>query len=174
MQLKYAVKFVRNLQAQKDMKIQQRSAPVILYARAFLGACFSSYIPPCFYISSNKNDCCYYRMGKKNQLFTMLVFLFFSNKEDSAQSHSHGEHIGTCVRVRAQLRLTLYNPVGCSLLGFSVHGILQARMLDWVAISSSRGSSRPRNGTCVSCIFCIDRPILYHCTTWEAHWNGNQ
>ena len=38
-----------------------------------------------------------------------------------------------------------------------------------VAISYSRRSSRPRNQTCVSCIFCIGRWILYHCTTWETH-----
>ena len=40
----------------------------------------------------------------------------------------------------------------CSLSGSSVHGILQARILEWVAISFSRGSSRPRNWTWVSCI----------------------
>jgi len=39
-----------------------------------------------------------------------------------------------------------------SLPGFSVHGILQARILEWVAISFSRESSRPRNDTWVSCI----------------------
>ena len=39
-----------------------------------------------------------------------------------------------------------------SLPGSSVQGILQARILDWVAISSSRGSSQPRDRTCVSCV----------------------
>ena len=43
--------------------------------------------------------------------------------------------------------LTLCNPVDCSLSGSSVHGILQARILEWVAISFSRGSSQPRDGT---------------------------
>ena len=38
----------------------------------------------------------------------------------------------------------------CSLPGSSVHGILQARILEWVAVPSSRGSSQPRNGTCLS------------------------
>ena len=37
------------------------------------------------------------------------------------------------------------DPVDCSLPGFSVHGILQARILEWVAIFSSRGSSQPRD-----------------------------
>ena len=36
---------------------------------------------------------------------------------------------------------TLWDPMDCSLLGFSIHGILQARVLEWVAISFSRGSS---------------------------------
>ena len=50
----------------------------------------------------------------------------------------------------------------CSLPGSSVHGISQARILEWVAISSSRGSSWPSDQTQVSCIFCIDRQILHH------------
>ena len=59
-----------------------------------------------------------------------------------------------CVCVYAQslqLCLTLCNPRDCSPPGSSVHGILQARILEWVAISSSRGSSPLRNRTCISC-----------------------
>ena len=41
-------------------------------------------------------------------------------------------------------------PMDCSLLGFSVDGIFQARILEWFATSSSRGSSRPRDQTCIS------------------------
>ena len=52
----------------------------------------------------------------------------------------------------AQLCLTLCDPMDCSLSGSSVHGILQARILEWVAISFSRGSSQPRDRTQVSCI----------------------
>ena len=52
------------------------------------------------------------------------------------------------------------------------HGILQARILEWVAISSSRGSSQPRDETHVS---CICRWTLYHySTTWEARCNSGQ
>ena len=47
----------------------------------------------------------------------------------------------------------------------SVHEILQARILEWVSISFSRGSSQPRDGPCIS---CISRQILYHWATWEA------
>ena len=46
--------------------------------------------------------------------------------------------------------LRLCNPMDCSLPGYCAHGILQARILEWVAISFSRGSSQPRNGTQVS------------------------
>ena len=42
------------------------------------------------------------------------------------------------------------------------------QILEWVPISSSRGSSQPRDRTNVSCISCIGRPILYHWATWEA------
>ena len=65
---------------------------------------------------------------------------------------------------------TLCNPTDCSLLGSSVHGILQARILEWIAISSSRGSSWPRDRTHLSCASCISRQILYHWATWEAAW----
>ena len=50
--------------------------------------------------------------------------------------------------------LTLCNPMDCSPPGSSVHGILQARKLDWVAVLSSRGSFRPRDQIHVSYISC--------------------
>ena len=58
----------------------------------------------------------------------------------------------------AQSCLTLCDPMECSPPGSSVHGIFQARTLEWFAISSSRGSSWPRNWNQVS---CIGRWILY-------------
>ena len=70
--------------------------------------------------------------------------------------------------MHAQSCLTLCNPVDSSLPGSSVHGILQTRKLKQVAISYSRGFSRPRNPTHISCISCVSRCILYHCTTWGA------
>ena len=62
----------------------------------------------------------------------------------------------------AQPYLTLWDSMGCSPPSSSVHGIFLARILELVAISSSRGSSWPRDQT------CIGRWILYHCATWEA------
>ena len=56
-----------------------------------------------------------------------------------------------CIRAKSlQLYPTLCNPMDCSPPGSSVHGILQARILEWVAIPFSRGSSWPRDGTWVS------------------------
>ena len=60
---------------------------------------------------------------------------------------------------------TLSWPMDCSPPGSSVHGILQARRLEWVAISFSRGSFWPRDRTPVS---CIGRWVLYHWATWAV------
>ena len=68
----------------------------------------------------------------------------------------------------AQSCLTLCDPMNCSPPGSSIHGIFQARILEWVAISYSRGSSPPRDRTHVSCSSCVSRRMLYHCATWEA------
>ena len=62
----------------------------------------------------------------------------------------------------------LCDPVDCGHPVSFVHGIFQERILDRVAISSSRTSSQPKDRTCVSCISSIGRQILYHCTTWDS------
>ena len=54
-----------------------------------------------------------------------------------------------------QLCLTLCDPMNCSPPDSSVHWILQARILEWVAIASSRGSSWPRDWICIFCNSCI-------------------
>ena len=59
-----------------------------------------------------------------------------------------------CKCVSAQLCPTLCDPMDCSPPGSSVYGILGARILEWVAISYSRGSSWPRDPNCVSSISC--------------------
>ena len=58
--------------------------------------------------------------------------------------------------------LTLCDSVDCSLPVSSVHGILQAKILEWVAIPFFRGSSQPRDQICVSYISCIGRWVRYH------------
>ena len=64
-----------------------------------------------------------------------------------------------CCCLVAQSCLTLCDPMDCSRPGSSVYGIIPARILEGVAISSSRGSSWLRDHTCVS---CIGRRNLYH------------
>ena len=66
------------------------------------------------------------------------------------------------------IRIRLCNPMDCSSPGTSVHGIFQARLLEWIPISYPRGSSQPRHQTLVSCVSCIGRQILYHSTSLEA------
>ena len=78
-------------------------------------------------------------------------------------THSHPH---TCVCSVAQLCPTLCEPMDCNPPGSSVLGIFKAGILEWIAISSSRGSSQPRYWTHIS---CIGRRILHHQATWEAH-----
>ena len=68
------------------------------------------------------------------------------------------------MRVHAKLLqscLILCDPMDYSPPGSSVHGILQARILEWVAMPSSRGSSQPRDKTRVSYVSCIGQCILF-------------
>ena len=57
---------------------------------------------------------------------------------------------------------TLWDPRGCSPSGSSVHRILQARILKWVAMPSSRGTFRPRGRNCISKVSCFGRQALYY------------
>ena len=75
------------------------------------------------------------------------------------------------VRSVTQLCLTLCYRKDCSPPGSSAHGMLQARVLEWAAISSSRGFSRLGDWAHVSCIFCFGRWVLYYCATWEARYS---
>ena len=79
-------------------------------------------------------------------------------------------NISVCVLV-AQSCPTLCDPMDYSPPGSSVHGILQARKPEWIAIPFSRGSSRPRDQTHISCVSCIAGRFF---TTWELKefWSG--
>ena len=57
-------------------------------------------------------------------------------------------------------------------MGFSVHGILQARILEWVAMPSSRGSSPPREETLVSYVSCISRRVRVLITSAKEKKKG--
>ena len=93
--------------------------------------------------------------------------------QQRSYSQSYGfpsSHVLMCESEVAQSCLTLCDPMDCSPPGFSVHGIFQARVLEWVAISFSRGSSWPQDRTKVSCI------AGRHFTLWatrEAQYSWN-
>ena len=70
-----------------------------------------------------------------------------------------------CVCSVAQSCLMLCDLMDCSPPGSSVYEILQASLLEWVAISSSKKSSQPKDWTGVSCISCICKRILCHWAT---------
>ena len=86
-----------------------------------------------------------------------------------------GQRMCACVCDKSlQSCLTLFYPMDCSPPGSPVHGILvhgipQARILEWVAVPSFRGSSWPRDGNCVSYMY-LHRLVgsLTTSTTWEA------
>ena len=99
---------------------------------------------------------------------------------------------GLCLCLVTQLCPTLWDPMDCSPSGSSVHGIFQTRILERVAIPSSRGSSQPRDQPMIpGLLHC--RQILYcwangedlgthnlilrmrsHCRPWSTHWNGRR
>ena len=91
------------------------------------------------------------------------VFLKEAWEESHTHSHTHTRNVSFSV-----VSDSLWHPMDCSSPGSSVHGILQVRLLEWVAISYSRGCSWPRDRTQVSCVSCIGRQNLYNCATWEA------
>ena len=92
-------------------------------------------------------------------------------RKENANSSSNITHLCLppltpyCCCWVAQSCLILRDPMDCIPPGSSGHGILQARILEWVVISFSRDSSRPRNWTRVS---STGRWILYHWHIWEA------
>ena len=79
----------------------------------------------------------------------------------------HSEKVWSCEV--AQSCLTLCNPMDCSLPGSSVHGIFQARLLEWVAISFSSGSSQPKDQNWVS--HTADRRFTVWATMYRSSAN---
>ena len=82
----------------------------------------------------------------------------------SIHTHTHIMYVVAVLVTKSCLTLCHY--MDYSPPFSSVHGIIQARILEWVAISFSRGSSWPRDRTCLSCKFLLYcRQILYHQAT---------
>ena len=91
--------------------------------------------------------------------------------------HTYTNSLEGCVCVPTkslQLCPTLCDPMDCSPPDSSVHGILQARILEWVAMASSRGSSRPRDRNHVSYISYIGRWTILQCHLGSPVWKGKK
>ena len=103
-------------------------------------------------------QCGFYRLRTENSKATNLP-----SKEGHTLYFPGIAYSSACMLSRSVLSNSLYFPPGSS-----VHGIIQARTLEQVAISSFRGSFQPRNRTCISCAPCAGRWNPYQCATWEA------
>ena len=95
------------------------------------------------------------RQGKGNKANACMYLCMYTSVCVGMCTHAHSCPI-------------LCYPINCSLVVSSDHGILQARILEWVAIPFFGGSSPPRGQTCVSWVSWIGRRILSHWITWEA------
>ena len=88
------------------------------------------------------------------------ILLFFTS---SFALHSSPRSPPACMQAKSlQSCPTLCDPMDCSPPGSSVYGILQARILEWVVMPSSKESSQSRGGIHFSYISCIGRWVIYH------------
>ena len=102
---------------------------------------------------------------RKSQMATPLKHLVFNPTlpQGPPSSNPAGYKGHACVCTKSfQSHPTLCDPIECSPPGSSVHGTLQARILEWISVPSFRRSSLPRDSTCVSYVSCIGRRSLYH------------
>ena len=95
------------------------------------------------------------------------------SKKLSIHLFIHSANSKCAVCMHAQLCLTLCDPMDCNLPDSSVHGIFLTRILEWVVISFSRGSSQPKDWTLFSWVSCIGRQVLYHGAIWQVPSNSN-
>ena len=79
---------------------------------------------------------------------------------------SHWSNAKSGLHVWLQSCMILCNPMDWG--PWNGHGILQVRILEWVDMPSSRGSSRHRDQTCISSVFCIGRMFFTSIAIWEA------
>ena len=125
------------------------------------------YLPVEF--SKNKNKKKHTSPDRISSNFSSMTSGTSSNTPSKASKALSEQRLTVCVLCFiAQTCPTLWDTMDCSPPGSSVHGIFQARILEQVAISYSRGSSQSRDQTHISCISCIGRWIFYHCVSWEA------
>ena len=106
--------------------------------------------------------------GKSRNLRTGWQKKKLSAKNELLKTTNKNRRVGNLSKILLDLHecchFWLCNSTYRGLPGSSVHGISQSRILEWAAISFSKGLSWPRDWTCV---FCLSRQILYHLATWE-------
>ena len=118
-----------------------------------LSFCFSNHV--FFDIYSDPRE---KRLFLLSQTWSQVCFL---------EVPTQGEYV--CIHTNSfELSLTLCDPMDCSLPGSSVYMIVLTRIVEWVAMPSSRGSSRPRDLTHISYISFTGRFFITN-TTWEGH-----
>ena len=101
-------------------------------------------------------DFCFYPKISGRTLYILIVEM------DGGETITFvTKHVGMYAK-SLQSCATLCDPINCSLPDSSVHGILQERILEWVAMPSFRESSQTRDRTFVSYVSCIGRQVLYH------------
>ena len=99
---------------------------------------------------------------RNHSVWDLLWNQFFFTWYNALESHSSC-CIHACMHAKSlQLCPTLCNPMDRIPTGSSVHGILHARILEWVAMPSFRGSSWSRDQNCISFVSCIGWWVLYH------------
>ena len=98
-------------------------------------------------------------LGRQHTALKSLLSPFPSSapREEVAEWCSQLSSTSLCECVWSLSRVWLYGPMDCNLPGSSVHELFQARILEGIAISYSRGSSWPRDRTHVSCVSFIGR-----------------
>ena len=113
-------------------------------------SCWRSYRNRVFLRASRKEPALQTSNTHLNREWSVFEELIFFLLKDGDNLGNYDKLLDMKVLV-AQWCLTLFDPMNCSPLGSSVHGILQVRILEWVAILFSRGSSQSRDRTWVSC-----------------------
>ena len=107
-----------------------------------------------------------------NLLFWKGAVLQLGDNLSKGLGHSRfrSTFVAVCSAQSLQSCPALCHPMGSSLPGSSVHGICQARILEWIAMPSSRGSSWPRDQTCVSMSPALGGGFFTTSATWEAQY----
>ena len=103
--------------------------------------------------------------GQYNQEQTQsnkMAYSITGSTESRLASNPGSVHVCSHVRL-------FWDPINCSPPDSSVHGVFQARLLEWVTISYSRGSSWPRERNSVFCVSWNGRWILYQSTFWDTY-----